>query len=196
MCRRVRKILVSESERVVSYTNWYLYRSRDGSPVYYGRLWKIDSCDYFYANFLSWNLFIAMDTIHADNTATGTLLSGREKRSAFKNRWLDTRKSTMTSAVVSVERDRSESPLMVSEEQTGNTRRSSTNGVKNRWLKGLLTTSVIRRPSGAKNTEEGSNSTSAVETSHDVCLMSDSPFYHLTVSAKNWWRRILNACFV
>jgi hypothetical protein len=108
----------------------------------------------------------------SDFCAGGTLLSGREKRTAFKNRWLTGRKSMPGQDEVSA-----------AEATSAPTGRAP---AKNRWLKGLLTSAAIRR-SSSKCTEEVVQTTTLDVNPNEVCMISESPYYVLTVSGGLVW---------
>lgn len=114
------------------------------------------------------------DAVVEDSGTKGTLLSGHEKRTAFKNRWLSRPKSSLTVPGQSGQGD-------CGPETVSLTTAGSGPAAKNRWLKTLLTTNVLRRNS-SKCTEELAQSVGPDVNPSEVCMMSDSPYYVLTVS--------------
>ena len=113
----------------------------------------------------------------------GSLLNGRDKRAAFKNRWLKT-VGQQTSTASSSPNEGSACLINRSHQATSSDEQveppvTGQKMVKNRWLKGLFVTSIARRDSKyiVEETETG-----LPKKSGDVCLMSDSPFFVLTVS--------------
>jgi hypothetical protein len=121
-----------------------------------------------------------------DSSTKGTLLTGHDKRTAFKNRWLSRGKSSGASPEQGD--GGPETAPLKNAVDTGDGR-----AAKNRWLKTILTTNVLRRNS-SKCTEELAQAVGIDVDPKEVCLMSDSPYYVLTVSDVHNNLRKLGRC--
>ena len=118
--------------------------------------------------------FVDPETKDSSAVAAGsTSFSGQDKRTAFKNRWLNGGKSTTVAGGTA-----SEAVSLTDRRAVSSNERSFAS--RNRWLKGLLTSNAAAKCS-VKCVDAVSHPATADVNPDEVCLMSDSPYYALTV---------------